>query len=65
MIPTELIIDDENSSNGNEAIIWTHTTNFNNTAGITSAPRRLNNGERFRGIVAQADGDTAYEFVSY
>lgn len=60
MTRSGLIIDDENSSNGNEAIVWRHTTTFNNTGGATSAPRHMNSGEIFRGITARADGDTEY-----
>lgn len=63
--PPRLIIDDENSSNGNEAIVWVHTTHFNNTGGITSPPRKMNSGETFRGIAVTTDGNTEYTLDFY
>lgn len=53
-------IDDENSNNGNEAIVWRHTSFLPRPGGTTSAPRQMYKGETFRGITATADGDTQY-----
>lgn len=59
-----ILIDDENSSNGNEAIVWRHTSFFPRPGGTTSAPRYFS-GETFRGISAQTDGDTSYILTIY
>lgn len=66
MIPQRILIDDENSSNGNEAIVWSHTS-FNRPGGggVAGSPHKMNNGETFRGITARADGDTEYILTTY
>ncbi|MEG0191528.1 MAG: hypothetical protein RR681_10140 [Lachnospiraceae bacterium] len=63
LMPIKIIIDDENSKNGNEAIIWSHVA-LNPIAGSTST-RMMANGESFRGVTAQSDGDTSYTLVTY
>lgn len=61
MSQSGILIDDENSSNGNEAIIWRHTSFLpNHPGGTTTPPRNMNSGETFRGITVQANGDTQY-----
>lgn len=63
LMPIKIIIDDENSKNGNEAIIWSHVR-LNPIVGSTST-RMMANGESFRGVTAQSDGDTSYTLVTY
>ena len=56
-ISNYIYIDDENKSNGNEAILWQHRVLRGGSSNTTT--RNLNDNERYRGI--QAGANTGYE----
>lgn len=52
-----IYIDDENKSNGNEAVLWQHRVLRGGSSNTTT--RNFNDNERYRGI--QASANTVYE----